>query len=80
MFADDSTISAQNKNIDKVDSTLSNELQRVNKWFENNHMAINFQKTKLMYVTSKLTHRQLTNTHNLLSVPFVDYIVDESPR
>jgi len=39
-----------------------------------------FQKAKLMSVTSKLTHRQLTNTHNLLSVPFVDYIVDESPR
>ena len=31
MFADDSTISAHNKNIDKVDSTLSNELQRVDK-------------------------------------------------
>jgi len=31
MFTDDSTISAHNKNIDQVDSTLSNELQRVNK-------------------------------------------------
>ena len=49
-------------------------------WCEKNHLAINISKTKLMYVTSKLTHRQLTNTHNLLSVPFVDYIVDESSR
>ena len=47
------TISAHNRNIDQVASTLSNELQRVNKWCENNHMAINISKTKRMYVTSK---------------------------
>jgi len=51
IFADDSTISAHNKSIDQVASILSNELQRVNKWCENNHMAINISKTKLMYVT-----------------------------
>ena len=34
IFADDSTISAHNKNIDQVVSTLSNELQQVNKWSE----------------------------------------------
>ena len=48
LFADDSTISAHNKNIDQVSSTLSNELQQVNKWCVNNHMAINISKTKLM--------------------------------
>jgi len=56
------------KNIDQVDSTLSNELQWVNKWCENNHVAINISKIKLMYVTSKPTHRQLSNTHSLSSV------------
>jgi len=73
-----STISAHNKNIDQVASTLSNELQRVNKWCENNHMAINISKTKLMYVTSKPTHRQLSNTHSLPSVQLLDSVVDES--
>jgi len=53
IFAHVSTISAHNKNIHQVASTLSNELQRVNKWRENNHMAINISKTKRMYVTSK---------------------------
>ena len=48
IFADDSTISAHNKNIDQVASTLSNELQEVNKWCVNNHMAINISKTKLV--------------------------------
>ena len=72
------TISAHNKNIGQVASTLSNELQRVNKWCENNHMAINISKTKLMYVTSKPTHRQLSNTHSLPSVHILDSIVDES--
>jgi len=70
IVADDSTISAHNKNIDQVASTLSNELQRVNKWCENNHMTINISKTKRMYVTSKPTHRQLSNTHSLPSVHF----------
>ena len=78
MVADDSTISAHNKYIDQVASTLSNELQRVNKWCENNHMTINISKTKLMYVTSKPTHRQLSNTHSLPSVYFLDSVVDES--
>ena len=36
------------ENIDQVASTLSNELQQVNKWCENNHMAINISKTKLV--------------------------------
>ena len=41
LFADDSTISPHNQ----VASTISNELQQVNKWCENNHMAINISKT-----------------------------------
>jgi len=73
-----STISAHNKNIDQVASTLSNELQQVNKWCENNHMTINISKTKLMYVTSKPTHRQLSNTHSLPSVQLLDCVVDGS--
>ena len=71
------TISAHNKNIDRVASTVSTELQQVNKWCENN-MAINISKTELKYVTSKPTHRQLSNTHSLPGVHFLDYVVDES--
>ena len=41
-------------------------------------MAINISKTKLKYVTSKPTHRQLSNTHNLPSVHLLDSVVDES--
>ena len=41
-------------------------------------MAINISKTKLMYVTSKPTHRQLSNTHILPSVHILDSVVDES--
>jgi len=40
-------------------------------------MAINSSKTKLMYITSKPTHRQLPNTHGLPSVHFLDSVVDE---
>ena len=78
IFADDSSISAHNKNIDQVISTVSNELQQVNKWCENNHMAITISKTKLMYVISKPKHRQLSNTHSLPSVHFLNSVVDES--
>jgi len=31
--------------MDQVASTIPNELQQVNKWCENNHMAINISKT-----------------------------------
>ena len=41
-------------------------------------MAINISKTKLMYVTSKPTHRQLSNTHSLPSVHCIDSVVDGS--
>jgi len=41
-------------------------------------MAINISKTKLMYVISKPTHRQLPNTHSLPSVHILDSVVDES--
>ena len=56
----------------------SSELQRVNKWCEHNHVEITISKTKLMYVTSKPTHRQLSNTHSLLSVQLLDSVVDAS--
>ena len=41
-------------------------------------MTINISKTKLMYVTSKPTHRQLANTHSLPSVHCIHSVVDES--
>jgi len=44
LFADDSAISARNNNIDQVASIISNELQHVNQWFENNRMTINISK------------------------------------
>ena len=50
----------------------------INKWCENNHMAINISKTKLMYVTSKPTHRRLSNTHSIPSEHILDSVVDES--
>ena len=76
LFADDFTISAHNKTIDQVASTLSNELQQVNKWCENNHMAINISKTEFMCVTSRPIHRQLSNTHSRPSVYFLDSVND----
>ena len=37
-----------------------------------------FQKLNLCTLTSKPTHRQLSNTHSLPSVHVLDYVVDES--
>ena len=37
-----------------------------------------FQKLNFCTLTSKPTHRQLSNTHSLPSVHVLDYVVDES--
>jgi len=39
-------------------------------------MAINISKTKHMFVTSEATHRQLSNTHSLPSVPFHVWMIN----
>jgi len=41
-------------------------------------MAFTISKTKLMYVTSKPTHRRLSNTHSIPSEHILDSVVDES--
>ena len=58
---------------------LQPSLMNYNKWWENNHMAINISRTKLnMCVTLNPTHRQLPNTHSLPSVQLLDYcVIDE---
>ena len=52
MYADDSTIHATGKTVEELETKLNNDLLNVHKWCQENRMAVNAEKTKVMLVTT----------------------------
>ena len=53
MCADDSTISACGKNVQEIELKLTNDLQEISNWCDENGMVVNVEKTKIMIVTTR---------------------------
>ena len=60
LYADDSTLHFHDKNIEKINSILQNDLNAIQSWCNNNSMKINAQKTKCMKLGSKQKLKQLS--------------------
>jgi hypothetical protein len=48
LYADDTTLSINGKNIFEIEATLNEDLNSVNMWYTNNNMVINPTKTTCM--------------------------------
>ena len=59
IFADDTTLSTQSKSIDIVVDSLSNDLLHVDQWCQLNHMSINSEKSKVMFISSSHNSREI---------------------
>jgi hypothetical protein len=56
LFADDTSLTATDKNLDILDTKLSEHLQLAYNWFKSNLLSINFLKTHCMqFITKKLS-------------------------
>ena len=53
IFADDTTLSTNNKSLDVVVSVLTNDLAHVDKWCQLNHMSKNSDKSKVYQFKTK---------------------------
>ena len=53
MFADDTTLHSGHSELMQVSNTLQESMDCLVKWTEFNHMALNFDKTKFMIVTTR---------------------------
>ena len=53
LFADDTTVLFKSCNINQLNSTLSNEINKVLIWFASNNLAINLSKTNSMLFSNK---------------------------
>jgi hypothetical protein len=53
MYADDTTLSINGKNIFEIEATLNEDLNSVNMWCTNNNMVINPTKTTCMLIGTK---------------------------
>jgi len=61
--ADDSIISSNSKRFEQLTSTLSEDLNTIDHWYNLNNMAINVTKSKVMLVNSKHNHRTFLVYH-----------------
>ena len=59
MYADDSTITATGKSIQSVKQSLTNDLQEISNWCDENRTVINAKKTKIMITTTRQKWRYL---------------------
>ena len=57
LFADDSSIHAKAKSIEKVELVLQNSLNKIDVWCNVNRMILNSGKTKSMVVTTRQKHQ-----------------------
>jgi hypothetical protein len=53
MYADDTTLSINGKNIFEIEATLNEDLNSVSMWCTNNNMVINPTKTTCMQIGTK---------------------------
>ena len=63
IFADDTTLSTQSKSFDVVVASLTNDLLHVDQWCQLNHMSINSDKSKVMFICSNNNNRELAKTN-----------------
>jgi hypothetical protein len=49
MFADDTSIFTKNHDIIQVQSNLNSAIGEINKWFKNNQITLNLDKTFFLY-------------------------------
>ena len=52
MYADDSTIGAKGKTLDIVEQKLDSDMANIMNWCDDNNMAINYEKTNTMLITT----------------------------
>ena len=57
LFADDSSIHAKAKTIDRVEVVLQNSLNKIDVWCNANRMILNSSKTKSMVITTRQKHQ-----------------------
>ena len=53
MYADDTSISYASKNIEELNTTLSKDLDSLNKWLQGNKLSLNVVKTQAMVIGSQ---------------------------
>jgi hypothetical protein len=75
MYADDTTLSINGKNIFEIEATLNENLNSVNMWCTNNNMVINPTKTTCMLIGTKQRKAMMEKEFNIyISRSFINII------
>ena len=61
-YADDSSISDCGKNVQEIELKPNNDLQEISNWCGENRMGVNFDKTKIMIITTQQKWQHLDKT------------------
>ncbi len=84
LFADDTTVTASNKNLKDLQLVINSELKTLYKWLITNRLTLNMEKTKYIlftpknkkinqYVTIKMNNRIIDNVEH---IKFLGIIID----
>ena len=78
LFADDTTLSFRNSNIDLLTSEITESLAKFNEWSVANRLSINFEKTNSMLITTKrVSESEISvrmGSHQIEFIPSVKYL------
>ncbi len=72
MYANNSTLTAQANTTPDLEEKLSSDAAKVSTWCQENHMATNTTKTKVMLVTTWQTRASLPENERKLKVKMVN--------
>jgi hypothetical protein len=65
MYADDTTLSINGKNIFEIEATLNEDLNSVNMWCTNNNMVISPTQTTCMLIGTKKRKAMMEKEFNI---------------
>ena len=68
MYADDTSLCFQSKDLSRVNEALNEDLSRLDAWLISNKLSLNVAKTKSMLVSTKAKRKTLNKSNQNLQV------------
>ena len=80
MYADDTTLYALGKDVENINQTLNDELDKVNKWFNSNNLILNAKKTNCMLICTKQKRNTLINDKLCVHIngSYIDNVTEQN--
>ena len=74
MYADDTRLTFQSKDISQLNQTISNDLRHLELWMQGSKLSLNVSKAQSMLICTRLKHQKLRTSGDNLYLKDLDVV------